>query len=94
MTARPHGLPDRERGRGADAVCGSGQSPGLVAGPPRLEVRFDADKAAAAASRRRILGMIAEERLPAIGYRMPFSGAWFRGPPRGRVPLARLKAAS
>jgi glyoxylase-like metal-dependent hydrolase (beta-lactamase superfamily II) len=39
---------------------------------PDWEVRFDADKAAAAASRRRVLDMIASERLPAIGYHMPF----------------------
>jgi glyoxylase-like metal-dependent hydrolase (beta-lactamase superfamily II) len=39
---------------------------------PDWEVRFDADKAAAAASRRRVLGMIAAERMPFIGYHMPF----------------------
>ncbi len=39
---------------------------------PDWEVRFDADKAAAAASRRAVLGMLAAERLPAIGYHMPF----------------------
>jgi glyoxylase-like metal-dependent hydrolase (beta-lactamase superfamily II) len=39
---------------------------------PDWEVRFDADKAAAAASRRNILGMIAADRIPAIGYHMPF----------------------
>jgi glyoxylase-like metal-dependent hydrolase (beta-lactamase superfamily II) len=39
---------------------------------PDWEVRFDADKAAAAASRRNVLGMIAADRIPAIGYHMPF----------------------
>ncbi|WP_136684755.1 MBL fold metallo-hydrolase [Falsirhodobacter xinxiangensis] len=41
-------------------------------GRPDWEVRFDMDKAAAAATRRRIFGMIADERLPFIGYHMPF----------------------
>jgi glyoxylase-like metal-dependent hydrolase (beta-lactamase superfamily II) len=39
---------------------------------PDWDVRFDADKEAAAGSRRRILGMIAADRIPAIGYHMPF----------------------
>ncbi|MEL6684165.1 MAG: MBL fold metallo-hydrolase [Pseudomonadota bacterium] len=39
---------------------------------PEWEVRFDADKEAAAASRRNVLGMIAADRIPAIGYHMPF----------------------
>ena len=39
---------------------------------PSWEVRFDADKEAAAASRRNVLGMIAADRIPAIGYHMPF----------------------
>lgn len=39
---------------------------------PDWEVRFDMDKPAAAASRRRVLGMIAAERMPFIGYHMPF----------------------
>jgi len=38
---------------------------------PDWEVRFDMDKQGAAASRRRVLDMIATERLPAIGYHMP-----------------------
>ena len=41
---------------------------------PDWEVRFDADKAGAAAARRRVLGMIADERIPMIGYHMPFPG--------------------
>lgn len=39
---------------------------------PDWEVRFDADKEAAAASRRNVLDMIAADRIPAIGYHMPF----------------------
>jgi len=39
---------------------------------PEWEVRFDADKAAAAASRKNILGMVAADRIPMIGYHMPF----------------------
>ncbi|SUZ31742.1 N-acyl homoserine lactonase [Roseibaca ekhonensis] len=39
---------------------------------PDWEVRFDADKAQAAESRRRVLGMIAADRVPAVGYHMPF----------------------
>ncbi|MCC6304137.1 MAG: MBL fold metallo-hydrolase [Rhodobacteraceae bacterium] len=41
-------------------------------GRPDWEVRFDADKAAAAATRRRLLGMLAAERIPFVGYHMPF----------------------
>ena len=39
---------------------------------PDWEVRFDMDKEKAAAARRRVLGMIAAERMPMIGYHMPF----------------------
>ncbi|WP_316012868.1 MBL fold metallo-hydrolase [Roseobacter sp. HKCCA0434] len=39
---------------------------------PDWEVRFDADKAAAAATRRKVLGMIAADGIPFIGYHMPF----------------------
>ncbi|AXQ92642.1 MBL fold metallo-hydrolase [Cereibacter azotoformans] len=41
-------------------------------GHPDWEVRFDMDKAAAAATRRALFGQIAEERIPFIGYHMPF----------------------
>jgi len=41
---------------------------------PEWEVRFDADKAAAAATRKRVLGMVAADRIPLIGYHMPFPG--------------------
>lgn len=44
---------------------------------PDWEVRFDMDKAAAAASRRKVFGMIASERLPFIGYHMPFPAVGF-----------------
>ena len=39
---------------------------------PDWEVRFDADKAQAAASRRQVFGMLAADRVPFIGYHMPF----------------------
>jgi glyoxylase-like metal-dependent hydrolase (beta-lactamase superfamily II) len=39
---------------------------------PDWEVRFDRDKAAAAATRRKLLDMLAAERMPFIGYHMPF----------------------
>ncbi|SDC48256.1 MBL fold metallo-hydrolase [Ruegeria marina] len=39
---------------------------------PEWEVRFDMDKAQATASRRNILGMLAADRVPMIGYHMPF----------------------
>ncbi len=39
---------------------------------PDWEVRFDADKAAAAQTRKDIFGMIAADRIPFIGYHMPF----------------------
>ncbi len=39
---------------------------------PDWEVRFDADKQMAAETRRELFGMIAAERLPFIGYHMPF----------------------
>lgn len=41
---------------------------------PDWEVRFDADKAAAAATRRALFGMLAADRVPFIGYHMPFPG--------------------
>lgn len=44
---------------------------------PDWEVRFDMDKAQAAESRRRVLGMLAAERMPMIGYHMPFPAVGF-----------------
>lgn len=41
---------------------------------PEWEVRFDADKAAAAETRKKVLGMVAADRIPLIGYHMPFPG--------------------
>lgn len=41
-------------------------------GYPDWEVRFDQDKAAAAASRRKVLGMLATDKIPFVGYHMPF----------------------
>jgi len=39
---------------------------------PDWEVLFDRDKEAAAATRRRVLSMLAAEKMPFIGYHMPF----------------------
>jgi len=39
---------------------------------PDWEVSFDADKAEAAAARRAVFGMLAADKLPFIGYHMPF----------------------
>jgi glyoxylase-like metal-dependent hydrolase (beta-lactamase superfamily II) len=44
---------------------------------PEWEVRFDADKAAAAETRKKVLGMVAADRIPLIGYHMPFPGMGF-----------------
>jgi glyoxylase-like metal-dependent hydrolase (beta-lactamase superfamily II) len=44
---------------------------------PDWIVSFDADKAAATASRRRVLGMLAADKMPMIGYHMPFPAAGF-----------------
>ncbi|WP_281859344.1 MBL fold metallo-hydrolase [Litoreibacter halocynthiae] len=39
---------------------------------PDWEVRFDMDKAQAAESRRKVLGMLAADRVAMVGYHMPF----------------------
>ncbi|MDT8854276.1 MBL fold metallo-hydrolase [Paracoccaceae bacterium Fryx2] len=44
---------------------------------PDWEVRFDMDKAQAAAARRTVLGMLAADRVPFIGYHMPFPALGF-----------------
>jgi glyoxylase-like metal-dependent hydrolase (beta-lactamase superfamily II) len=44
---------------------------------PDWEVLYDMDKAAAAATRRRVLGMLAEERMAMQGYHMPAPGLGF-----------------
>lgn len=44
---------------------------------PDWEVRFDMDKAAAAAARKNVFDMIATDRLPFIGYHMPFPAVGF-----------------
>ncbi|EEX08545.1 metallo-beta-lactamase family protein [Ruegeria lacuscaerulensis ITI-1157] len=47
---------------------------------PEWEVQFDMDKAAATASRRKVLGMLAADKIPMIGYHMPFPAAGFVEP--------------
>ena len=41
---------------------------------PTWEVRFDMDKAQAAATRKKVFDMIASDKVPFIGYHMPFPG--------------------
>ncbi|MEP3441856.1 MBL fold metallo-hydrolase [Sulfitobacter sp.] len=43
-------------------------------GYPEWEVKFDMDKAAAAATRKRVFDMVSTDRCPLIGYHMPFPG--------------------
>ncbi|WP_075215453.1 MBL fold metallo-hydrolase [Mongoliimonas terrestris] len=47
---------------------------------PDWEVRFDADKAAAAATRKAVFGQIAADRIPFIGYHMPFPAVGYVEP--------------
>ena len=39
---------------------------------PDWEVKFDMDKAQAAESRRKVLGMLASDKVPMLGYHMPW----------------------
>ena len=47
---------------------------------PDWEVRFDADKPAAAATRKSLFGMIAADKIPFIGYHMPAPGVGYVEP--------------
>jgi len=44
---------------------------------PTWEVRFDMDKAQAAATRKKVFDMIASDKVPFIGYHMPFPAVGF-----------------
>lgn len=44
---------------------------------PDWEVAFDMDKAAAAATRKRVFDMLATDRIPFVGYHMPFPALGF-----------------
>jgi glyoxylase-like metal-dependent hydrolase (beta-lactamase superfamily II) len=58
---------------------------------PEWEVRFDVDKAQAIATRQRILGQIAAEKCPFIGYHMPFPAVGYleaKGPGYRFVPAS------
>ncbi|WP_295313300.1 MBL fold metallo-hydrolase [Roseobacter sp.] len=46
-------------------------------GYPDWEVKFDMDKAAAAATRRRILDMLAADKTAFVGYHMPWPGVGY-----------------
>lgn len=49
-------------------------------GYPDWEVKFDMDKGAAAATRRKLLGMLSADKLPFIGYHMPFPSVGYVEP--------------
>lgn len=58
---------------------------------PDWEVKFDADKALAAKSRKTVFDMIATDRLPFIGYHMPFPAVGYvekQGPGYRFVPAS------
>ncbi|WP_295534613.1 MBL fold metallo-hydrolase [uncultured Thioclava sp.] len=58
---------------------------------PDWEVRFDMDKAQAAATRKSLFGMVAADRVPFIGYHMPFPGMGYletSGPGYRFVPVS------
>lgn len=46
-------------------------------GRPEWEVRFDMDKPAAIATRQMVINMLADDRIPFIGYHMPFPAVGF-----------------
>jgi len=47
---------------------------------PDWEVKFDMDKQAAAATRKQIFGMLSADKIPFVGYHMPFPGVGFVAP--------------
>ncbi|MBH0239266.1 MBL fold metallo-hydrolase [Methylobrevis sp. L22] len=47
---------------------------------PDWEVRFDMDKAKAAATRKSIFGMLAADKVPFVGYHMPFPAVGYVEP--------------
>ena len=61
---------------GITAMAAPGHTPGHFAYRD-WEVRFDQDKAQAAATRRKVLGMLAADRIAFAGYHMPFPGIGF-----------------
>ncbi len=44
---------------------------------PDWEVKFDMDKAAAAKTRKSLFGMLAADKIPFVGYHMPFPGVGY-----------------
>lgn len=47
---------------------------------PDWEVKFDMDKAAAAATRKNIFGMLSADKIPFVGYHMPFPAVGYVAP--------------
>lgn len=46
-------------------------------GHPDWEVKFDMDKTGAAETRRRLLGMLVADKIPFVGYHMPWPGTGY-----------------
>ncbi len=61
-------------------IADAANHPVWSVGYPDWEVRFDADKAAAAATRRKIFGMLSADGIPFVGYHMPFPAVGFVAP--------------
>ena len=47
---------------------------------PDWEVKFDMDKQAAAATRKEMFGMLSADKIPFVGYHMPFPGMGYVAP--------------
>ena len=78
-------------GKGLMLIGDAANHPVWSIGHPDWEVRFDMDKAAAAATRRKILGQIAADKIPFIGYHMPFPAVGYlqaKGDGFGYVPAS------
>jgi hypothetical protein len=70
-------------GQGLVILADLARHPAWSPARPDWEMRFDADKAQAAESRRRVLGMIAADRVRAIGCHMPVP-PWAASTPQRR----------
>jgi hypothetical protein len=75
--AGAHGLPHRKRRLPAHALGGRANHYVLSVQQPDWHVRFDMDKEAAVATRRRLFDMANAERIPVTGYHMPFPAVGF-----------------
>ena len=71
---RAHGIYDRVRGQKPVPWGDFANHYIWSLAYPDWELRFDRDREGAAQTRRRILGMLADEQMPFIGYHMPWPG--------------------